>query len=321
MPIRALIVDDEPLARERIRSLLKTEADFRIVGECGSGKEALACMSRESVDLMFLDIVMPEMNGFEVVKSIPPDHLPHVVFVTTFDTYAVKAFEVHAVDYVLKPVDPARFKTTLDHIRQKKRDSKSESAGVTQVANTLGNLSEPGLTAGRLLIKCDGEIIFLLPEDVSWVESAGNYVTLHLASRHRMVRETLSAMERRLAAFGFARISRSAVVNAAKIHSMKALRFGEYSIHMVDGTELTLRRGYREASFVTPIPRAHRGPPAATLRRFTVAYYTQDCPCGFTLTISARKWGYLPADCCISRKVIPHDTLSLTKILCGALAA
>lgn len=249
MPIRALIVDDEPLARERIQSLLKTEADFRIVGECGSGKEALACVSGQSVDLMFLDIVMPEMNGFDVVKSIPSHCLPHVVFVTTFDTYAVKAFEVHAVDYVLKPVDPARFKTTLDHIRQKKRDSKSESSGVTQVANALGNFGEPSLAAGRLLIKCDGEIIFILPDEVSWVESAGNYVTLHFPGRHRMVRETLAAMERRLSPFGFARISRSVVVNAAKINSMKAVRFGEYSIRMVDRTELTLTRGYRQAFF------------------------------------------------------------------------
>jgi len=249
MPIRALIVDDEPLARERIQSLLQGDADFHVVGECGSGKEALSWMSRDPVDLVFLDIVMPEMNGFEVVKSIPPNRLPHIVFVTVFDTYAVKAFEVHAVDYVLKPVDPARFKATLDHIRRKKHVSKSEAVGASQVANALGNLKEPGRTTGRLLVKCDGEIVFLWPDEVCWVESAGNYVTLYLTGRHRLIRETLSSMERRLGLFGFTRISRSVVVNAAKIQSMKAIRFGEYSIRLLDGTELTLTRGYREAFF------------------------------------------------------------------------
>jgi two-component system LytT family response regulator len=249
MPIRALIVDDEPLARERLRSLLATESDFQIVGECGNGKAALSWMTREPVDLVFLDIIMPEMNGFEVVQAIPLDRLPQIVFVTVFDTFAVKAFEVHAVDYVLKPVDPIRLKITLNHIRKRKNEGKSEVLGASQVAKVLSDSNRAERSTDRLLVKCNGEIIFLRHEDVSWVESAGNYVTLYLAGRHSLIRETLSRMELRLAPFGFAKISRSVIVNMAKIKSMKTLRFGEYAIRLMDGTELTLTRGYREVFF------------------------------------------------------------------------
>jgi two-component system LytT family response regulator len=249
MPIRAMIVDDEPLARERLRSLLSEEPDFQVVGEYGSGRSALPWINRENVDLVFLDIVMPEMDGFQAVRAVPPEHLPHIIFVTVFDTYALQAFDVHAVDYILKPVDPLRFKAALNHVRAGYRDRKLNVGWPERIASLLGDLNQSEKTAERVVLKVDGEIVFLKPHEIRWVESAGNYVTIHLNGKDKLVRETLSSMEQRLTSFGFARISRSAVVNLAVVKTMKPAGFGEYSVRLLDATELTLTRGYREAFF------------------------------------------------------------------------
>ena len=249
MPTRVLIVDDEPLARERLRTLLAEEDDFQIAGECESGKSALAFLNREAVDLVFLDVVMPEMDGFQVARAISSARMPRIIFVTVFDTYALQAFEVHAIDYLLKPVDPDRFKTALHHVRMSLGESQLERGWAERMAGLFRDLSPPDLAARRLVCKVDGEIVFFNPDDINWVESAGNYVMLHLDQKDRLIRETLSSMEARLHPFGFVRLSRSVVVNVARVKTMKASGFGEYSIHLLDGRELTLTRGYREAFF------------------------------------------------------------------------
>jgi two-component system LytT family response regulator len=249
MPMRSLIVDDEPLARERVRSFLTPEPDFEIAGECGSGKDALAFLRREKVDLIFLDIVMPEMNGFEVARALQPPKIPHIIFVTVFDSFALEAFEVHAVDYLLKPVDPARFKLALDHIRTRWHDHESSASRVERITRLLRDLSAPAACPERISLKVDGEIIFLDPAAIRWVESAGNYATVHLNGRPRLIRDTLANMEARLEPFGFVRISRSAVVSVLAINAVKPRRFGEYSVRLHDSTELTLSRSYREAFF------------------------------------------------------------------------
>ncbi len=242
MAIRTLIVDDEPLARERLRLLLAGEPDFPIAGECAGGRDAVSFIKRQPVDLVLLDIQMPEMNGFEVVKAIAPHRLPHIIFVTAYDRYALDAFAVHALDYLLKPVDPARLRSAIEHVRASGGDWQD------RVTKLLDNLHRPPAPE-RILLKVDGEVNFVDPNEIGWVEAAGNYVNIHLRDHRKFLRETLSAMERKLSVYGFLRISRSVVVNTGRIKTMKPVGFGEYSIQLLDATELTLSRGYREAFF------------------------------------------------------------------------
>ncbi|HEX8796973.1 MAG TPA: LytTR family DNA-binding domain-containing protein [Terriglobales bacterium] len=249
MPTRVLIVDDEPLARERLRTLLAEEDDFQVAGECESGKSALAFLNQEAVDLVFLDVVMPEMDGFQVARTLSFARMPRIIFVTVFDTYTLQAFEVHAIDYLLKPVDPARFKAAVHHVRLSLGETQLGHGWAERVAGLLCDLNPPDVVARRLVCKMDGEIVFLQPDEIIWVESAGNYVMLHLNSKDRLVRETLSSMEERLNPFGFVRLSRSVVVNVDRVRSMRASGFGEYAVHLRDGRKLTLTRGYREAFF------------------------------------------------------------------------
>jgi len=249
MPIQSLIVDDEPLARERVRSFLAAEPDFEIAGECGSGKDALAFLRRAKVDLIFLDIVMPEMNGFELARALPPQHFPHIIFVTVFDTFALQAFEVHAVDYLLKPVEPGRFKAALDKVRARWHDREFSAGWGERITSLLRDLNPPSVGPGRISLKIDGEIVFFDPAAIRWLESAGNYVSVHLNGKHKLIRDTLSNLQARLEPFGFVRISRSAIVNIADIQAIKPCGFGEYSVRLLDTTELTLSRSYREAFF------------------------------------------------------------------------
>jgi two-component system, LytTR family, response regulator len=254
--IRTLIADDEPLARERLRFLLQDEPDIEVVGECADGKSAGAFLKGNAVDLLLLDIQMPEMDGFAVLRTIPLQQLPAVIFVTAYDSYALDAFEVHAVDYLLKPVAAERMKAALDHLRAihelKRTDWPHFNADIQRrIANLLTELEARSIPSkeGRILVKSDGEIAFLAAAEIDWVESAGNYVTLHLNKKTRLLRETLSSMEKKLASHGFVRISRSAIVNTAKIKAMRSAQYGDYAIQLLDFTELTLSRGYRESFF------------------------------------------------------------------------
>ena len=249
--IRALIVDDEPLARRNLRVLLEDDPEIEIVGECGSGYEALEVINEQPPDLLFLDIQMPEMSGFEVLERIEHGRIAAVVFVTAFDQYALKAFEVHALDYLLKPFDDARFEKAL---RQAK--AQIEQRQINQLSRKLFALLEDRAapppekrTAGhltRFMIKASGRVLFLKAEDVDWIAADDYYVKLHAGRKTHMLRETLSDLETRLDPEKFIRIHRSTIVNIERIKELHPHFNGEYLVILQDGTELKLSRSRRE---------------------------------------------------------------------------
>lgn len=265
--VRTLLVDDEPLARARLRELLTDEADIEIVGECGNGADAVEVIQADRPDLVLLDIQMPELDGFGVVRTVGVEHMPAVVFVTAHDEHAVAAFEVHAVDYVLKPVDRERFSEALRRAKRRvltagdarddERDLRDRLAAlVAEVSaavagGTAG--SPPGspraATTGttRLAVKGDGRVVFVRTADVDWVEAMDNYVRLHVGRELHVMRETLSHLETRLAAGTFLRIHRSTIVNVERIREVQPWFGGDYVVILGDGTKLTTGRRYRSA--------------------------------------------------------------------------
>jgi two-component system LytT family response regulator len=248
--IRTLIVDDEPLARQNIHALLKDDPEIEIVGESGSGAEALRAIAKQSPDLLFLDIQMPELNGFDVLERIEAERLPVVIFVTAFDHYAIQAFEVHALDYLLKPFDDARFEKAL---RQAK--AQIEQREINQLSKRLISLLEDrerppekprGAYLTRLMVKSASRVFFLKVDEVDWVEAADYYVKLHVGRKGHLLRESMSDLEARLDPDKFMRIHRSAIVNLDRVKEMHPLFNGEYVVILHDGTELKLSRSRRE---------------------------------------------------------------------------
>ena len=245
MPIRVLLSDDEALARERLRSLLEEEPDIEIVAECGDGKSAIATIKREKPDLVFLDIQMPETDGFGVVSALRDEPMPLTIFVTAYDRYAMKAFEVHALDYLLKPVVKERLSEALDHAR-KQLQQPSEPMFQRRVLDLLGDLDSRQNAPQRIVIKADGEIVCLKPNEIDWAESAGNYVCLHVGGNTHILRETITSLETRLGHRQFLRVHRSTLVNVDRIKTLRPSLYGDYAILLRDGTKLTLSRGFRE---------------------------------------------------------------------------
>jgi two-component system LytT family response regulator len=243
--IRTVIVDDEPLARERIRSLLASQTDVEIVGECRDGDEAVETVRKEAPDLVFLDVQMPERNGFEVIEALGTDSVPVIVFVTAYDQYALQAFEVHAVDYLLKPFDEERFLKALDRAREALRRPRGAEVS-ERLLSLLKDLKQPAAYLDRLVVKSAGRLFFLRAEEVDWIESAGNYVCLHIGPESHLLRETMNGVEERLDPGRFVRIHRTAIVNIDRVKELQPLFHGEYQVVLRDGTELTLSRGYRE---------------------------------------------------------------------------
>jgi two-component system LytT family response regulator len=244
VPIRVLLSDDETLARERLRSLLEEEADLEIVAECGDGKSAVATIERERPDLVFLDIQMPEVDGFGVVQELR-DTMPLTIFVTAYDRYAMKAFEVHALDYLLKPVGKERLKAAVDRARGQ-LGRPPDGIFQRRVLELLGDMEARQQAPERIVIKSDGEIVCLRPNEIDWAESAGNYVCLHVGAATHILRETITALESRLGPRQFMRVHRSTLVNVDRIKTLKPSLYGDYSILLRDGTKLTLSRGFRE---------------------------------------------------------------------------
>jgi two-component system, LytTR family, response regulator len=232
--IRTLVVDDEPVARARVMSLLQDEPDIEIIGECESGAEAISRIETASPDLVFLDIQMPQMDGLQLSRALG-DRMPAVVFVTAYDEYALRAFEVHALDYVLKPFSAERFKSALTHARQ--HLSKRSSPGTRE---TLPERRD------RLVIKSSGRIYFVRTNDIDWCEAAGNYVRLHVGAQTHLVRGTMGYIEAQLDPRQFVRVHRSTIVNVDRIQELRSSFNGEYVITLHDKTRLTLSRGYRE---------------------------------------------------------------------------
>jgi len=244
MPIRVLLSDDEALARDRLRSLLEEESDLEIVAECGDGKEAIATIERERPDLVFLDIQMPEVDGFGVVQELR-EVMPLTIFVTAYDRYAMKAFEVHALDYLLKPVGKERLAGALERARRELQQP-ADDTFQRRVLELLGDLEARQQAPERIIIKSDGEIVCLKPNEIDWAESAGNYVCLHVGGATHILRETITALESRLGPRQFMRVHRSTLVNVDRIKTLKPSLYGDYSILLRDGTKLTLSRGFRE---------------------------------------------------------------------------
>lgn len=251
MTIRTLIVDDEPLGRERIRSLLRQDPDIEVVGECGDGRQAIAAIDDLQPDLLFLDVQMPEIDGFAVLEAIRPERMPSVVFVTAYDRYAVKAFEVHALDYLLKSFDRERFQAAVG--RAKDRVRRARDGQVTdRLAGLLESLQERQKFLTRILVRSSARIIFLPVDELDWAEAADNYVRLHAGKDAHLVRETLQAFARRLDPATFLRIHRSTLVNVNRIRELRPLFHGDYAVRLKDGTELTLSRRFR-ASLSEPL--------------------------------------------------------------------
>jgi two-component system LytT family response regulator len=246
LKIRALIVDDEPLARERIRTLLAEEPDVEIVGECSDGREAVDAIRRLEPDLVFLDVQMAEMDGFAVLDEIGPEHIPAVIFVTAYDRHALRAFEVHALDFLLKPFDRERFGRALQRIKDHLQYA---SPGVLnrRILSLLEDLKrpQPGYVE-RLALKTGGRVSFIKADEIDWIEGEGNYARLHVAKQSHLIRETMNQLEARLDPARFLRIHRSTIVNTERIKEIQPLFNGAYGVLLKDGTRLTLSRGYRE---------------------------------------------------------------------------
>ena len=243
--IRALIADDEPLARERLRTLLGTEDWVEVVGEAGDGPAAIAAIQKLHPDLVFLDVQMPGATGFEVIEAIGPERMPFVVFVTAYDQYALKAFDVHAIDYLLKPFDRERFQSGLAKARaQIERRSNGEIE--RRLLELVQDLKPATSRMERFVIKSGGRVFFVRAEDIDWIEAAGNYVKLHVGAEAHLFRETMNALEARLNPDTFYRIHRSHIVNIERVRELQPWFNGEYVVFLKDGTRLTLSRGYRE---------------------------------------------------------------------------
>ncbi len=242
--LRALIVDDEPLARERLRALLRDEPAFEIVGECASGTDAIAKIKGTPLDLVFLDMQMPGCNGLQVLEEISTENRPAIIFVTAHERFALDAFDVQAVDYLLKPFDRERFQTALRRAQEHLRARRTGELG-----QKLESLLESSVTAERknerLTVKTDGRLVFLKSDEIMWVEAADNYVVLHLTTGRLMVRETMSALEGRLGSASFARVNRSALVHRDQIKELQPGPHGDYIVLLRDGTKLPLSRSLR----------------------------------------------------------------------------
>jgi two-component system, LytTR family, response regulator len=243
--IRTLIVDDEPLGRERIRTLLTDDPEIEVTAECPDGRQAIAAIERFRPDLVFLDVQMPEVDGFGVLDAIAGDRMPAIIFVTAYDRYAVQAFEVHALDYLLKSFDRERFQAALQRAKEEIRRSK-EGFLNERLAGLLEDLQTKQKRLTRLVVKSAGRIVFLRVEEIDWVEAADNYVRVHAGHKSHLMRETLQSLEGRLNPEKFLRIHRSTLVNLDRIRELQPVFHGDYLVKLNDGTELILSRNYRE---------------------------------------------------------------------------
>lgn len=246
--LKAVVADDEPLARKLIRRFLKQEPDVELVGECGDGKETVAMIRKTKPDLLFLDVQMPELDGFAVLEAIGTAEMPHVIFTTAYESYAIRAFELHALDYLLKPFDHLRFKAAMQHARARIHAGQSGEEGF-QFGSLLETIKAQQQHLDRLIIKADGRITFLNTHDIEWIEADDKYVYLHTAKGKSMVRQTLSSMEAQLDPQRFRRIHRSAIVNVERIKELQPLFSGEHSVLLENGTKLTLSRNYKDKLF------------------------------------------------------------------------
>lgn len=239
MTLRAIVVDDEPLARQRIRDLLAAE-DVLVIGECEDGLQALQAISEQHPDLIFLDVQMPGVDGFELLRLLEPPR-PMIIFTTAFEAYAVRAFDEHALDYLLKPIDAARFRESLARATAQTRDDWSERLG-----GLLARLERQPQLLRRLVVKTPGRVFFVETRDVDWFEAAGNYVRVHTGGEAHLVRMTMQTLEQRLDPRAFARIHRSTIVNVGRVAELQAGFRGDYDVILKSGARLPMQRAYHD---------------------------------------------------------------------------
>lgn len=243
--IRALIVDDEPLARRRLRRRLNQHADVDIIGDCANGREAIAAIREQAPDLVFLDVQMPEMDGFAVMAALEADGMPLVIFVTAYDQYALRAFEVYALDYLLKPFDRQRFDKALQRAKNRLQTDKGSEINKRTLA-LLEELKARSSHIERLIVKSGGRAFFLKTEEIDWIEAEGKYVRLHVGKESYLLRETISSLEAQLDPKKFPRIHRSTIVNIDRIRELQPWFHNEYRVMLRDGTRLMLSRSCRK---------------------------------------------------------------------------
>ena len=252
--IRTLIVDDEPLAREGVRVLLLQDPDVEVVGECANGREAVRAIQDLRPDLLFLDVQMPEIDGFDVLTRIDAACMPVVIFVTAYDQHALRAFEVHALDYLLKPFKDDRFRTALEHAKTQIRQQKVSETSQRLVAlleQTTGETftkasSDDETYLRRLVVKTGGRVFFINVEDLDWIEAADYYVQLHVGGASHLLRETMTNLERQLDPQRFQRIHRSTIVHLDRIAALEPVYHGDYVVLLHDGTRLKMSRRHRQ---------------------------------------------------------------------------
>lgn len=253
--IRTLIVDDEPLARDAIRILLSDDPEVVIIGECRNGKEAVYAVREQAPDLIFLDVQMPDLDGFQVIEQVGIENMPVTVFVTAFEQHAVRAFDANALDYILKPFDHDRFYAALqrakNNLHQRKFYEQSQRllASIGEVTEA-GAPEEKGKVAqkylDRLVVKSGGRILFLRVEDIDWIEASGDYMTLHVGSTSHLLRETMNDLAAKLDEQRFFRIHRSTIVNVDRVKEIQPFFKGEHIVTLKDGKKLKMSRSYRD---------------------------------------------------------------------------
>jgi two-component system LytT family response regulator len=246
MKIRTLVVDDMLLARQRIRRYIGDDPEIEIVGECAGGREAIAAVREHSPDLLFLDVQMPEMDGFQVLEELSKEaHVPAVIFVTAYDQFALRAFDVHALDYLLKPFDRERLGLAVERAKSQLR-GKTKAHLDERLQALLHDIRAPQNYLKRLAVKTSGRIVFLTTDEIDWIETAGNYLKLHAGKSSHMIRERMSQLEAKLDPLKFVRIHRTTIVNVDRIKEMHPLFNGDQLITLRDGRQLTMSRTYRD---------------------------------------------------------------------------
>jgi two-component system LytT family response regulator len=248
MTYRALVIDDEPLARRGIVSRLRPYPQFEVVGECDNGEDALGAISEHHPDLIFLDVQMPEMDGFEMLENLPREERPVVIFLTAFDQYALRAFDVHAADYLLKPIDDVRFAEAIDRVQQLLQREKDGTLGerLESLLSDLHAKKTSGSQQQRFAIRNGRRIFFITANEVEWIEAQGDYAALHVSGKTHLLREPLHVLERRLDASTFIRIHRSTIVRLDRISEMQALANRDCLLRLKDGTTLRVSRSYSD---------------------------------------------------------------------------
>jgi two-component system LytT family response regulator len=244
--MRVLVVDDEALARRRMRSLLSGVPDIVVVGECETGAQAVTAIRELQPDLVFLDVQMPELDGFDVIASVGPDKMPPVIFVTAFDDYAVNAFEVGAIDYLLKPVDQQRFSQTLERAKKRVVGRGSQTDLAAQLSGLLDRVARTDVSDDRIGVKVQGKIVFLDADEIYWIQARDDIARVHLVDSAYDVREPLTHLEARLPANRFLRVHRSAIINTSKVRAAEPFDQGDQLLILRNGKRITTGRSYRK---------------------------------------------------------------------------